>query len=98
MVKSGLYGRVDVNQYRLALHLTLAFIILGLIAHTYIKVKIDQGKYLSLSGYEKNRSVVIAVFIFIFFQITYGAFVSGTDSRVFCIILGLFIMELYCLK
>ena len=80
MVKSGLYGRVDVSQYRLALHLTLAFIILGLIAHTYIKVKIDQGKYLSLSGYEKNRSVVIAVFIFIFFQIAYGAFVSGTDS------------------
>ena len=80
MVKSGLYGRVDVSQYRLALHLTLAFIILGLIVHTYIKVKIDQGEYLSISGYEKNRKVVIAVFILIFFQITYGAFVSGTDS------------------
>ena len=80
MVKSGLYGRVDVSQYRLALHLTLAFIILGLIVHTYIKVKIDQGEYLSISGYEKNRKVIIAVFILIFFQITYGAFVSGTDS------------------
>ena len=80
MVKSGLYGRVDVSQYRLALHLTLAFIILGLIVHTYIKVKIDQGEYLSISGYEKNRKVIIAVFVLIFFQITYGAFVSGTDS------------------
>ena len=80
MVKSGLYGRVDVSQYRLALHLTLAFIILGLIVHTYIRLKIDQGEYLSLSGYEKNRKAVIAVFILIFFQIAYGAFVSGTDS------------------
>ncbi len=80
MVKSGLYGRVDVSQYRLALHLTLAFIILGIIVHTYIKVKIDQGEYLSISGYEKNRKVVVAVFILIFFQIIYGAFVSGTDS------------------
>jgi len=80
MVKSGLYGRVDVSQYRLALHLTIAFIILGLIVHTYIRLKIDQGKYLSLSGYEKNRKTVIAVFILIFFQIAYGAFVSGTDS------------------
>ena len=80
MVKSGLYGRVDVSQYRLALHLTLAFIILGIIVHTYIRVKIDQGKYLSLSGYEKNRKSVITVFILIFFQIAYGAFVSGTNS------------------
>ena len=52
MVKSGLYGRVDVSQYRLALHLTLAFIILGIIVHTYLRVKLDQGKYLSLSGYD----------------------------------------------
>tara|TARA_B100000965_G_scaffold64997_1_gene50757 strand:- start:176 stop:991 length:816 start_codon:yes stop_codon:yes gene_type:complete len=80
MVKSGLYGRVDVSQYRLALHLTLAFIILGIIAHTYIRVKIDQGEYLSLMGYVQNRKVVMAVFILIFFQIAYGAFVSGTDS------------------
>ena len=80
MVKSGLYGRVDVSQYRLALHLTLAFIILGIIVHTFIRLKIDQGEYLSLSGYEKNRKTVVAVFILIFFQIAYGAFVSGTDS------------------
>ena len=80
MVKSGLYDRVDVSQYRLALHLTLAFIILGIIVHTYIRVKIDQGEYLSLSGYEKNRKAIMIVFALIFFQIAYGAFVSGTDS------------------
>ena len=80
MVKSGLYGRIDVSQYRLALHLTLAFIILGIIAFTYIRVKIDQGKYLAVSGFEKNRKTVIIVFALIFFQIAYGAFVSGTDS------------------
>ena len=80
MVKSGLYGRVDVSQYRLALHLTLAFIILGITTYTYIRVKIDQGEYLSLEGYVQNRKVIIAVFLLIFFQIAYGAFVSGTDS------------------
>ena len=80
MVKSGLYGRVDVSQYRLALHLTIAFIILGIIVHTYLRVKIDQGEYFLLSGYEKYRKTLIAVFILIFFQIAYGAFVSGTDS------------------
>ena len=80
MVKSGLYGRVDVSQYRLALHLTLAFIILGITTYTYIRVKIDQGEYLSLEGYVQNRKVIIAVFFLIFFQIAYGAFVSGTDS------------------
>ena len=80
MVKSGLYGRIDVSQYRLALHLTLAFIILGIIAFTYIRVKMDQGKYLAASGFEKNRKTVILVFVLVFFQIAYGAFVSGTDS------------------
>ena len=80
MVKSGLYGRIDVSQYRLALHLTLAFIILGIIVHTYIRDKIDQGEYLTLNGFDKNRKTVIAVFFLIFFQIAYGAFVSGTDS------------------
>jgi len=80
MVKSGLYGRIDVSQYRLAIHLTLAFIILGIIVHTYLRVKIDQGEYFLISGYEKYRNSLIAVFILIFFQIAYGAFVSGTDS------------------
>ena len=39
MVKSGLVDRVDVSQYRLSLHLTLAFIILGLIFYTLEKCK-----------------------------------------------------------
>ena len=80
MVKSGLYGRIDVSQYRLALHLTLAFIILGIIVNTYIRLKLDQGKYLLLRGFESNRKIIIVVFALILFQIIYGAFVSGTDS------------------
>ena len=36
MVKSGLSERVDVSQYRLALHLTMAFIILGLTFYTLV--------------------------------------------------------------
>ena len=36
MVKSGLVGRVDVSQYRLAMHLTMAFIILGITFQTLV--------------------------------------------------------------
>ena len=41
MVKSGLSERVDVSQYRLALHLTMAFIILGLIFYTLVSYLFD---------------------------------------------------------
>ena len=34
MVKSGLVGRIDVSQYRLAMHLTMAFVILGITFQT----------------------------------------------------------------
>ena len=36
MVKSGLVGRIDVSQYRLAMHLTMAFIILGITFQTLL--------------------------------------------------------------
>ena len=36
MVKSGLVGRIDVSQYRLAMHLTMAFVILGITFQTLL--------------------------------------------------------------
>ena len=77
MVKSGLVDRVDVSQYRLSLHLTLAFIILGLIFYTFLLFFSEHFYYYDLMKIDKT---LFALFILIFLQIIYGAFVSGTDS------------------
>ena len=77
MVKSGLTDRVDVSQYRLSLHLTIAFVILGLIFYLILRFvcahKINED-------FIMQNKLILTIFILIFFQILYGAFVSGTDS------------------
>jgi cytochrome c oxidase assembly protein subunit 15 len=81
MVKSGLVNRVDVSQYRLALHLTTAFIILGFIFHTLLSFYLDNKLISKGSIFSNNLSKLLLIFfIFTFFQISYGAFVSGTHS------------------
>ena len=81
MVKSGLVNRVDVSQYRLALHLTTAFIILGFIFHTLLSFYLDNKLISNRSIFANNSSKLLLIFlILIFFQISYGAFVSGTHS------------------
>ena len=81
MVKSGLSDRVDVSQYRLALHLTMAFIILGLTFYTLVSY-FYENKLLNEDSVfiKKYKNLLIILFIFICFQISYGAFVSGTRS------------------
>ena len=80
MVKSGLSERVDVSQYRLAMHLSLAFIILGLLFKTLIDYLADR-KIIFVSKYIPIRSKLsFFLMILIFLQIAYGAFVSGTHS------------------
>ena len=81
MVKSGLSERVDVSQYRLALHLTMAFIILGLTFHTLVSYLFENNLINNNSIFiKKYKILLIILFIFICFQISYGAFVSGTHS------------------
>ena len=81
MVKSGLSERVDVSQYRLALHLTMAFIILGLTFYTLVSYLFENNLINKNSVFiKKDKSLLIVIFIFICFQISYGAFVSGTHS------------------
>ncbi len=80
MVKSGLTGRVDVSQYRLAMHLTMAFLILGITFQTLLEsnIKNIENKYFSFDT--KYDYLFLLLFIFTFLQIAYGAFVSGTHS------------------
>ena len=80
MVQSGLVGRVDVSQYRLAMHLTMAFIILGITFQTLLEVNIKYINYKTNFFKTYNEYLFLILLLFIFLQIAYGAFVSGTHS------------------
>ena len=77
MVKSGLTERTDVSHYRLALHLTVAFIIYILVLWNFLKCK-------SQVGVISNKKLPLQLpFIFILallIQISMGALVSGLDA------------------
>ena len=77
MVQSGLVERTDVSHYRLALHLTLAFIIFILLFWNYLKHR-NQKTFIS----NKRLPLYLpAFFLFlILLQISLGAFVSGLDA------------------
>jgi heme a synthase len=73
MVASGLSERVDVSQYRLAAHLTLAFILFAAVVWTAINL-------------DRPRNTVKAPILLMFFlslliiQIAAGGFVAGLDA------------------
>ena len=75
MVSSGLVDRVDVSHFRLAVHLLIAFVIISLILWNYLELK--NHNYFNQS---LNKFIPIFFLIFIFMQITVGAFVSGMDA------------------
>ena len=75
MVSSGLTERTDVSQYRLALHLGIAFLILIFILWNLLNtknIKIDYNKIPIFLP-----SILLSL---IFIQIIIGAFVSGMDG------------------
>lgn len=77
MVSSGLSERVDVSQYRLALHLSVALIILSLL----IWLALDErrarlgGSQGLVTGFVRGFAPVLLVLVFA--QIVLGAFVAG---------------------
>ncbi len=78
MVKSGIIDNVTVSHYRLSLHLTIAFIIISMIFWNILNFK----KKTSKNFFDNNiKSLFFNILIFlIFFQIIFGAFVSGLDA------------------
>jgi heme a synthase len=81
MVSSGLTERVDVSHYRLATHLGVAFIILGLAWWTMRDAFAGRS-----IGFPKWRtgSVGMVFIALLFVQILWGALVSGLDAgRIF---------------
>jgi len=76
MVRSGLVDRVDVSQYRLSLHLTLAFVILFFLFWNFLKF----SNYNDYKGEKIPFNLSSIFFLFIILQISIGAFVSGLDA------------------
>ena len=78
MVQSGLTIRTDVSQYRLSLHLALAFVILILLFWNFLEY-INYNKKFKSSYKLSNFLPEVLLFLF-FLQIVIGAFVSGLDA------------------
>jgi cytochrome c oxidase assembly protein subunit 15 len=80
MVSSGLSERVDVSQYRLALHLSVAFAILSLIVWLALD---ERGYRLGFSrgavsaGVRKFAAILVTL---VFAQVVLGAFVAGLKA------------------
>jgi cytochrome c oxidase assembly protein subunit 15 len=76
MVASGLVHRVDVSQYRLAVHLTLACIIFAAIVWT--AQRLDEMP--PVEAPPRLRRTAAALVLLILFQIYLGALVAGLDA------------------
>lgn len=79
MVKSGLTGRVDVSQYRLAAHLGLAFLIYGYALWLGLQYWRRQDPV--REGYPRSLQVLSMVLCgVIFLQVLLGALMAGLDA------------------
>jgi len=77
MVSSGLVDRLDVSQYRLATHLSMAFVILGLTLWTALELRYGQTR---LTHRSRLFPWAAAFWAAILLQIALGAFVAGLDA------------------
>ena len=80
MVASGLADRVDVSQYRLALHLGLAVLVLGLVAWTWAGLGEDGGRVRlrTVSGADVGIAVLLLALVYL--QVLAGALVAGLKA------------------
>ena len=78
MVESGLVDNVTVSHFRLSFHLSLAFIILSLLFWQLMNLRysVNIGIFYNKSDYK----ILKILLVLIFFQIIFGAFVSGLDA------------------
>jgi len=77
MVSSGLADRLDVSQYRLATHLTMAFAILGLSLWTALELRYGETRVFSRTRYFPWAAAFWAA---VLLQVALGAFVAGLDA------------------
>ncbi|MEQ1714146.1 MAG: COX15/CtaA family protein, partial [Hyphomicrobium sp.] len=80
MVQSGLVDRVDVSQYRLSLHLTIAFVILGAVVWLALSLGRDgrAARPEAIATGPPRRATILAALVLA--QVVLGAFVAGTKA------------------
>ncbi|MCF6307113.1 MAG: COX15/CtaA family protein [Flavobacteriaceae bacterium] len=76
MVSSGLVERPDVSHYRLALHLTTAFITFSFALWIALDIKFPEKKEVNKS----LRNLIRFTYVILVIQIIWGAFVAGLDA------------------
>ena len=76
MVKSGLVDNPDVSHYRLAAHLTTAFITFAYTYWVTLDLKYPSKKTINI----KLRNLIRFSLAILLLQIIYGAFVAGLDA------------------
>ncbi len=77
MVKSGLTHNVDVSHYLLALHLTMAFLLLFILARFYFFEQNADLPKTFVTNFVKLLRFIISI---LFLQVIYGAFVAGLKA------------------
>jgi cytochrome c oxidase assembly protein subunit 15 len=75
MVSSGLAERIEVSQYRLALHLGLAVLIFG--ALVWVALSVEERQARASSARTLHLAPAAAIVVLVFLQIVLGAFVAG---------------------
>jgi len=80
MVKSGLVDRVDVSPYRLALHLAVAFLILGLVLWLAFGLAQRPRVTHPAAVSPRQRRLAGVILALIFVQVVLGALVAGLKA------------------
>ncbi len=75
MVSSGLSERVDVSQYRLAAHLSLATLLFATVVYTALTLNVAEAKRRWW-----GRHLAMGFIIILFAQVAAGGFVAGLDA------------------
>ncbi len=80
MVSSGLVDRVDVSHYRLALHLSVAFLILGLLVWLAMDLRDDRVPVRAFSLPANAGALALVIVAIVYAQVALGAFVAGLKA------------------
>lgn len=80
MVKSGLVDRIDVSQYRLALHLSTAFLIFAWLVWLIADLRPERASRSASPASDNEWRVSLLLVVAVFVQVVLGAFVAGTNA------------------
>lgn len=79
MVRSGLVDRIDVSHYRLAMHLGVAVVILGLLLWTALDFE-HQRRWTDDAAGTVHGGTAVVLVVLIFLQVLLGALVAGLKA------------------